>query len=75
MLGGALGIANLIMAVLTLVEQGVVTATRAKSIISQGRDEDWDEARWETELTDLAEKSDSLYSDTQEMLKNLRQPT
>lgn len=69
-----LGIAGIVMGVLTLVEQGVVTATRAKSLIQQGESEGWDEVRWQQELTALAEQSDSLYADASAVLQELTSP-
>ena len=71
MLGG-LGIAGIIMGVLTLVEQGVVTATRAKALIEQANAESWTKEQWEAKLTELAEQSDSLYADTDAMLEALK---
>ena len=65
------GIVNIVLAVMTLVEQGVITATRAKGLIKQGQDEGWDDARWTQELTGLANASDSMFANTQTMLDEL----
>jgi len=60
-----------VLALLTLVEQGVVTASRAKALWQQSADEGWDDARWEQELTTLADQSDAMYADTQAILDAL----
>lgn len=64
-------IIGIVAAVLTLVEQGVITATRAKALIRQGHEEGWDEDRWRSELTSLAETSDAMFADTQAMLAEI----
>ena len=63
---------NIALAVLTLVERGVVTATRAKALLQQGEAENWDEGRWRVVLIELSDKSDSMFADTQAMLDALQ---
>lgn len=56
------------LGLLTLIEQGVITATRAKALFRQGTDEGWTKEQWQAKLTELAETSDAMFADTQAML-------
>lgn len=68
-------IAGIVLTILTLVQQGVVTAEQAKGLITQSRDEGWTKAQWREKLTELAQASDAAFEISQEMLANIAQGT
>ena len=65
------GIAGIVLTILTLVQQGVVTAQQASALVEQGRDEAWSRTQWRAKLTELAQTSDEMFAATQAMLQQI----